>query len=144
MILSILPLFHAYSQIVNLWLATIVGARVVYLTELSSAQIELGLREGGATALVGVPRLWYLFHKKIFDSVHTRPAPVRVLFRVMLAVNGWLRDWFGLNAGRFFFRPIHRSFGGKLRLAVSGGANFDEEVAKAFYRLGFTTCRAMA
>ena len=25
-------LFHAYSQIVNLWLATTVGARVVYLT----------------------------------------------------------------------------------------------------------------
>lgn len=137
-ILSLLPLFHAYSQIVNLWLATIIGARVVYLAELSSTGIERGLSEGGATALVGVPRLWYLFHKKIFDAVHSRPAPVRVLFRVMLAVNGWLRDWFGVNAGRFFFKPIHQSFGGKLRLAVSGGANFDEDVAKAFYRLGFT------
>ncbi|HEX6284955.1 MAG TPA: AMP-binding protein, partial [Pyrinomonadaceae bacterium] len=29
-VLSLLPLFHAYSQIVNLWLATIVGAQVVY------------------------------------------------------------------------------------------------------------------
>jgi long-chain acyl-CoA synthetase len=56
----------------------------------------------------------------------------------MLAVNGWLRHWFGVNAGRFFFKPIHQSFGGKLRLAVSAGANFDEDVAKAFYRLGFT------
>jgi long-chain acyl-CoA synthetase len=137
-ILSLLPLFHAYSQIVNLWLATIIGARVVYLSELSSTGIERGLSESGATTLVGVPRLWYLFHKKIFDAVHTRPAPVRVLFRVMLAVNGWLREWFGLNAGRFFFKRIHQSFGGKLRLAVSAGANFDEDVAKAFYRLGFT------
>ncbi len=137
-ILSLLPLFHAYSQIVNLWLATIIGAQVVYLAELSSAGIEQGLNQGGATTLVGVPRLWYLFHKKIFDAVRNRPAPVRVLFRVMLAVNGWLLDWFGVNAGRFFFRPIHQSFGGKLRLAVSAGANFDEDVAKAFYRLGFT------
>lgn len=137
-ILSLLPLFHAYSQIVNLWLATIIGARVVYLTELSSAQIERGLREGGATALVGVPRLWYLFHKKIFDAVHGRPAPVRALFHSLLGVNGWLRDWFGLNAGRYFFKPIHRSFGGKLRLAVSGGASFDEDVARDFHRLGFT------
>lgn len=137
-ILSLLPLFHAYSQIVNLWLATIIGARVVYLAELTSTGIERGLSEGGATVLVGVPRLWYLFHKKIFDAVHTRPAPVRVLFRVMLAVNGWLRDWFGVNAGRFFFKPIHQSFGGKLGLAVSAGATFDEDVAKAFYRLGFT------
>ena len=56
----------------------------------------------------------------------------------MLTVNGWLRDLLDLNAGRLFFRPIHRSFGGKLRLAVSGGASFDEEVARDFHRLGFT------
>ncbi len=137
-ILSLLPLFHAYSQIVNLWLATIIGARVVYLTELSSAGIEQGLRESGATTLVGVPRLWYLFHKKIFDAVRARPAAVRVLFRGMLACNGRLRDWLGLNAGRFLFKPVHRSFGGQLRLAVSAGASFDENVARAFHCLGFT------
>ena len=74
-VLSLLPLFHAYSQVVNLWLATIIGAQVVYLSELSSAGIERGLRESGATALTGVPRLWYLFHKKIFDAVGTKPAP---------------------------------------------------------------------
>src|SRR6266498_2076425 len=137
-ILSLLPLFHAYSQIVNLWLSTIIGARVVYLAELTSAGIERGLKEGGATALVGVPRLWYLFHKKIFDAVHARPAPVRILFRLMLVLNGLLRDWLGLNAGRLFFKPIHQSFGGKLRLAISGGASFDENVARDFHRLGFT------
>lgn len=57
-VLSLLPLFHVYSQAVNLWLATIIGAQVVYITELKSAVIERGLREGSATALVGVPRLW--------------------------------------------------------------------------------------
>jgi len=137
-VLSLLPLFHAYSQIVNLWLATIIGARVVYLTELSSAEIERGLKESGATALVGVPRLWYLFHKKIFDSVRNSTVLVRALFRIMLATNGWLRDSLGFNAGPFFFRTIHKSFGGKLRFAVSGGASFDADVARDFHRLGFT------
>ena len=137
-VLSLLPLFHAYSQIVNLWLATIVGAPVVYLKELSSAGIEQGLKESGATALVGVPRLWYLFHKKIWDGVKSRPLLVRVLFRSLLLCNGLLRDWLGLNAGRWFFRTVHQAFGGKLRLAVSGGANFDMDVAKDFHRLGFT------
>lgn len=137
-VLGLLPLFHNYSQIVNLWLATIIGAQVVYLTELSSTEIERGLKESGATALVGVPRLWYLFHKKIFDEVRKKPAPVRMLFRLMLATNGWLRDSLGLNAGRYFFAPIHKSFGGKLRFAVSGGASFDENVALDFHRLGFT------
>jgi long-chain acyl-CoA synthetase len=137
-VLSLLPLFHAYSQIVNLWLATIIGARVVYLAELTPAEIERGLKDGGATALIGVPRLWYLFHKKIFDAVRARPAPVRAFFRLMLAVNGRLRDWFGINAGPLFFRPVHQSFGGRLRLAVSAGASFDETVARDFHRLGFT------
>lgn len=137
-LLSLLPLFHAYSQIVNLWLATIIGARVVYLTEVNSAQIERGLREGGATALIGVPRLWYLFHKKIFDAVHARARAVRGVFRSLLVVNGWLRDWFGLNAGKIFFGQVHQSFGGQLRLAVSAGASFDANVATDFHRLGFT------
>ena len=137
-VLSLLPLFHTYSQVVNLWLATIIGARVVYIAELSSAEIERGLKESGATALVGVPRLWYLFHKKIFDTVNAQSWPVKTLFRIMLALNGWLRDLFSLNAGRLLFRRVHQSFGGKLRLAVSGGASFDKEVARDFHRLGFT------
>jgi long-chain acyl-CoA synthetase len=137
-ILGLLPLFHNYTQIVNLWMAAIIGARVVYLTELSSAEIERGLKEGGATALVGVPRLWYLFHKKIFDAVRSKPAPVRAWFRIMLVINGWLRDLAGFNAGRLFFGRVHQSFGGKLRLAVSGGASFDADVARDFHRLGFT------
>lgn len=137
-VLSLLPLFHAYSQIVNLWLATIIGAQVVYLRELSSAGIEQGLKQSGATALVGVPRLWYLFHKKIWDGVRAQPLPLRALFRILLFCNGLLRDWFGLNAGRWFFRTVHQAFGGKLRLAVSGGASFDVDVAKNFHRLGFT------
>ncbi len=87
-LLSLLPLFHAYSQIVNLWLATIIGARVVYISELSSAGIEKGLKDSEATALVGVPRLWYLFHKKIFDTVQKRSAPERLLFRFLL-----LAEW---------------------------------------------------
>lgn len=137
-LLSLLPLFHNYSQIVNLWLATIVGGRVIYLTELSTSQIERGLKDSHATALIGVPRLWYLFHKKIFDAVETKTALVRILFRVMLAVNGLLRDFFSLNLGRIFFHQIHQSFGGGLRLAVSGGASFDAGVALDFHRLGFT------
>jgi long-chain acyl-CoA synthetase len=137
-LLSLLPLFHAYSQIVNLWLATIIGSTVVYLADLSSAHVERGLKASHATALVGVPRLWYLFHKKIFDQVNASPLPVRLLFKTLLAVNGLLRDFFGVNAGRLFFRRVHESFGGRVRLAVSAGASFDASVALDFHRLGFT------
>ena len=137
-ILSLLPLFHAYSQIVNLWLATIIGARVVYLNEVNSEEIVRGLKEGGVTALTGVPRLWYLFHKKIWDGVRSQPRAVRLLFHSLLSTNGWLRDTLRINAGRLFFRKVHEGFGGKLRLAVSAGSSFDASVARDYHRLGFT------
>ncbi|MGE0887526.1 MAG: AMP-binding protein [Blastocatellales bacterium] len=137
-VLSLLPPFHVYSQTVNLWLASILGAQVHYVTELSSAAVERALKESRATALLGVPRLWYLFHNKIFDEVKKQAAPVRWLFAAMMRLNGWLRDGPGINAGRLFFRRIHESFGGRLWLAVSGGASFDADVARDFHRLGFT------
>lgn len=137
-VLSVLPLFHAYSQVVNLWLAATFGARVVYFNQLGSAEIEEGLKNCGATALTGVPRLWYLFHKKIFDAVNSKPAPIRWTFKIMLLASGVLRNYARVNAGAFLFRPIHQAFGGKLRLAVSGGATFDSKVGRDFHRLGFT------
>lgn len=137
-ILSLLPLFHAYSQIVNLWLATVIGAQVVYIGEVNSEEIVRGLKEGGVSILTGVPRLWYLFHKKIFDGVRAQPRHVRWLFRSLLGLNGWLRDSVGANAGRIFFHTVHKGFGGKLRLAVSAGSSFDASVAQDYHRLGFT------
>lgn len=137
-VLSLLPMFHAYSQTVNLWLATIFGAEVYYVTELSSAAIERALQASCATALVGVPRLWYLFHKKVFDQVKQQPALSRWFFAAMIKVNGWLRDYLKINAGRLFFGRVHTAFGGRLHLAVSGGASFDPGVARDFHCLGFT------
>lgn len=137
-ILSLLPLFHAYLQIVNLWAATTHGCEVGYLKELSPAELGVAMKTFKPTILTTVPRLWYLFHKKIFDAVEAKSQAVRVLFRTMLALNGSLRDAFGVNLGRRFFGQVHESFGGDLRVAISAGSRFDEGVAADFHRLGFT------
>lgn len=137
-VLGLLPLFHVYSQAVVLWIAPIIGAAVIFISELTSAEIARGLQAGKVTALVGVPRLWYLFHKKIFDEVHAQPAYLQWLFKGMLKINGLLRDLFKINAGRLFFRRVHQFFGGRLRLAISAGARFDPAIARDFYHLGFT------
>ncbi len=137
-ILSLLPLFHAYLQIVNLWVATTVGCEVGYLKELSPAELGSAMKEFKPTILTTVPRLWYLFHKKIFDAVEAKPAIVQRLFRAMLAANGLARDTFGTNLGRKFFGKVHESFGGELRIAISAGSRFDQDVALDFHRLGFT------
>ena len=137
-ILSLLPLFHAYLQIAALWIASTRGCEVIYLKELTPDELSKAMIESRMTILASVPRLWYLFHKKIFDEVRKKPRAVRALFRLLLRMNGALRDGFGINLGKLFFGQVHRSFGGNLRLAISAGSRFDEDVAKDFHRLGFT------
>jgi long-chain acyl-CoA synthetase len=137
-ILSLLPLFHAYLQIVNLWIATTYGCEVGYLKELTPAELSEAMKSFKPTILTTVPRLWYLFHKKIFDAVAAKPKPVQTLFRTMLAINGFARDRLKVNLGRKFFGHVHESFGGKLRIAISAGSRFDQEVAIDFHKLGFT------
>lgn len=137
-ILSLLPLFHAYLQIVNLWVATTYGCEAGYLKELTPAELSSSMKIFKPTMLTTVPRLWYLFHKKIFDAVQSKPKAVQMLFKAMLSTNGFLRDSFNLNLGGKFFGAVHESFGGRLEIAISAGSRFDEEVAIDFYRLGFT------
>lgn len=137
-ILSLLPLFHAYLQIVNLWVATTYGCEVGYLKELTPAELEKAMKEFRMSMLTTVPRLWYLFHKKITDTVAAQPKMVRMLFKAMLATNGFFRDNLNINLGKVLFKKVHASFGGNLKLAISAGSRFDEKVAIDFHRLGFT------
>ncbi|MFN0141801.1 MAG: AMP-binding protein [Pyrinomonadaceae bacterium] len=137
-ILSLLPLFHAYLQIVNMWIATIYGCEVGYLKELTPDELSKAMKEFKPTILTTVPRLWYLFHKKIFDAVAAKSKTVQRIFKTLLALNGKLRDTIGANLGPKLFGEVHEGFGGKLRVAISAGSRFDEAVALDFHKLGFT------
>ncbi len=137
-VLSLLPLFHVYLQIVNLWLATTKGAEAFYLKELTPDELAKAMKVSKMTVLTSVPRLWYMFHKKIFDAVETKPKIIQSLFKTMLRTNSFTRDYLNINLGGLFFKQVHDSFGGNLDLAVSAGSRFDEDVAIDFHRLGFT------
>lgn len=137
-ILSLLPLFHAYLQIVNIWVAMTYACEVGYLKEMTPDELGRAMREFKPTLLTTVPRLWYLFHKKIFDTIAAKPKPVQLIFNTMLSTNGFLRDKFNVNLGDKFFGKVQESFGGNLRFAITAGSRFDEDVAQDFYRLGFT------
>lgn len=137
-ILSLLPLFHAYLQIVNLWVATTYGVEAGYLKELTPDELSKAMKEFKPTILTTVPRLWYLFHKKIFDAVKSQSNVVQTLFKTMLMLNGVSRNSFGVNLGKKFFGKVHDGFGGDLRIAISAGSRFDSDVATDFHKLGFT------
>ena len=137
-LLSLLPLFHAYLQIANLWIAITKGCEVGYLKELSPQELSTAMKEFRPTVLTTVPRLWYLFHKKIFDAIEAKPRVSRTLIRILLRLNGMLRDSLGLNLGPTIFKQVHAGFGGELDKAISAGSRFDSDVALDFHRLGFT------
>ncbi|MEA3509365.1 MAG: AMP-binding protein, partial [candidate division NC10 bacterium] len=96
------------------------------------------MQETGVTFLPGVPQLLALLHRGIFQEIKKRPRPIRLLFNVLLGFAGAARQYFGINPGRLLFTQIHRRFGGRLSILISGGAKLDPAVGRDFYRLGFT------
>jgi long-chain acyl-CoA synthetase len=87
--------------------------------------------------MIGVPALWQMLHRRLTQEIAARPAAVRAAIQAAMALHGELRNRTSLNLGKLLFWPIHRKFGGSLRLLVSGGAALPEEVHQAFHELGF-------
>jgi long-chain acyl-CoA synthetase len=137
-VLSVLPLFHVFAQVVNLWVIASIGGSVYYVKELAPAELTKAFETKEITLLTGVPRLWYLFHKKVFDNVAQQSIVVRTLFDKLLKLNFYLRENFNVNLGKKFFGKVHDGFGGKLGITISAGSRFDEKIAQDYHALGFT------
>ena len=137
-VLSVLPLFHVFAQVVNLWVIASTGGSVYYVKELAPAELTKAFETKEITLLTGVPRLWYLFHKKVFDNVAQQSIVVRTLFDKLLKLNFFLREKFNVNLGKKFFGKVHDGFGGKLNITISAGSRFDEKIARDYHALGFT------
>jgi len=135
-LLSVLPLHHAFAFTVQLILLY-TGARITFPASLKGPDLLACMHETGVTALVGVPQLFYLLHKGIFDQIAKRPPLVQFLLKRLLRLSGALRPT-GINLGRVIFRQVHRHFGGRLRLMASGGARLDPVITRDFLALGFT------
>src|SRR6266566_3867115 len=140
-VLSVLPLFHVLSQMANLLLPLVKGSRVVYLETLNTTELLRALRERQITAFAVVPQFFYLIHERTFKEVSQRGKLAQVAIRALMAVTRFFRK-FGWNIGKIFFRPIHKTFGDKMRYLVTGGSRFDPRIARDFYALGIDILQA--
>ncbi|MHB8418366.1 MAG: AMP-binding protein [Myxococcales bacterium] len=136
-VLSVLPLHHTFEFSCGLLVPFAVGAEITYLDELTADRLGEVLESGRIHALVGVPALWQLLHRRITQELAARPAFVEKAARALMAGNRELRDRTGWNLGKLLFWPVHRKLGGNLRVMVSGGSALSEEVHDAFRGLGF-------
>jgi len=118
--LSILPLYHTYAFMVNLIVPLFLGGTVTHSPpNFKPQELSSIIKEANVTVLVGVPQLFSLLHKAIFDKLNEIPA-----FLLPFIIP-------------FIRRRLHCRLGRSLRLMVSGGASLQPKIGCDFFRLGF-------
>ena len=65
--LSVLPLRHTFEFTTGLLVPLSRGAQITYLPELTGEAISAALKKGHVTAIVGVPALWDLLRRRLFQ-----------------------------------------------------------------------------
>jgi long-chain acyl-CoA synthetase len=140
-ILGVLPLFHVLSQMANLLLPLVKGARVVYLETLNTTELLRALQERTITLFAVVPQFYYLIHERIFKEVAQRGRLAQSGLRTLMNLNRGLRS-LGINAGRIFFGKLHATFGEEMRYLITGGSRFDPQIGRDFHALGIDVLQA--
>ena len=128
--IAILPFHHAYPLMTTILVPLSVGCTIVFLDRLTPEDILEKLQKYRVTILVGVPRLYNLFHRRIREKIGESLLG-RLMFKLMKRVPS-------KGVRKKVFSKVHEVFGGNIKYFVSGGAKLDPEVAQDFVTLGFT------
>lgn len=144
-LLSFLPLSHTFERTVGYYLPIMAGASVAYARSIGQLADDLATVQ--PTAMIAVPRIFERVHGRIQESLKQQSPLARRLFQTTVDV-GWAR--FERRQGRAAWRPklllwpllerlvarkVQARLGGRLRLAVSGGAPISPEIARFFIGL---------
>jgi long-chain acyl-CoA synthetase len=132
-----LPLHHTYPFTVGLLNSLATGATLVLPEGISGPEILEACAKGRPTALLAVPRLCTAIWDSVSAGVRARGTFARRAFAALLAASIAGRRYTKLRVGRWFFRAIHKRFGGALDLIGCGGAKLPGELAWNLEGLGF-------
>jgi len=135
-LLSLLPLHHTFEFTCGMLLPLASGATIVYPLGVDAANLSRTLSAVRPTALIGVPALWQAIHRRILDGVEERGFFFHAGFDRLRDFNRRLDHDLKVNLGSVLFRPAHAALGGRLRLAVSGGAALPKRIAEFFNDIG--------
>jgi long-chain acyl-CoA synthetase len=139
--LSFLPLSHMFERTGGYYLPLAIGATVAFARGIQ--QLPDDLLSQRPTAMFAVPRVFERFAARIREGVAGSPWKRRLLERCVVAGGrielggATLLDRLTVPLLRALVaRPILARFGGRLRLAVAGGAAMDPGIAGLFIGLG--------
>lgn len=139
--LSLLPLSHMFERTGGYYLPLFLGAKVAYARSVS--QLAEDLASERPTIMFAVPRVFEKFAARVNEALAKSPVK-KCLFRLVVAAGG--RAARG-EAGLFdrltlallrnrVAGPVLGRLGGRMRLAVLGGAPLDPSIAWLFLGLG--------
>jgi long-chain acyl-CoA synthetase len=145
--LSVLPLAHAFERTIGYYLPMMGGSTVAYARSVQDLREDL--RSIRPTALLAVPRLFERIHAAVLSRAEK--SPLRHFLLDLTVSLGWrqfearqgrgpaLGAWAAMAwrlLDRLVAARVRAAFGGRLRVAVSGGATLPENVARFLIGLG--------
>lgn len=136
--ISLLPLHHTYSFMVTCLYPLLEGLQICYPLSLNSEDLLSCMKRNRVSMFVAVPQVYLLLDRVIKEKLHKIPSGARLIIDVAAETLWWLRKVFKINLSRLLFFKIHRNFGGKLRLMITGGAKLEPQVILDFFKWGFT------
>src|SRR5262249_19950166 len=135
-LLSVLPLHHTFEFSAGMLTPFSRGAEVTYLDALTTDRLGEVLESGHVTAMIGVPALWTLLHRKVTQELAEKPAIIEQAVKALMSAHGALRNRKNINLGKLLFWPVHRKLGGRVKFLGSRGPALSQEGPPAFPPLG--------
>lgn len=145
--LSFLPLSHTFERTCGYYGAMMCGSTTVYARSIQQLAEDIQIVK--PTVIVSVPRIFERIYDRLQDQLRKQSLLKRSIFNLAVAV-GWKR--FLISQKRAFYGPsqllwpllnklvarqVHEKLGGRIQLAVSGGAALPYPIARLFLGLGF-------
>lgn len=130
--LSILPLHHTYECTVNFLLMLYSGARISFCEGLR--YIVDNLKEVKPTVMVAVPLIYEKMYKNIFETAK-KTGKLKTLNKGLKISN--MARKINVDLRKKLFTDVLNGFGGRLRLAIAGGAASKPDVLQGMQDLGF-------
>lgn len=138
--LSFLPLSHMLERTGGYYLPMLAGARVSYARSVQTLADDLMSLQ--PTVLISVPRVFERVYARIQEALDKGSALKRLLMRLTQRV-GWLRFCNTTHPLRILWPLLERlvaekvrtRMGGRMRIAVTGGAPISQPVARFFLSL---------
>ncbi len=125
--LSVLPLHHTYECTCGFLCQVYRGSTVAQCEGLR--HIVKNMQESQVTIMLAVPLMIESFYRKIYSKEN------RAKLKKAVAISNALRK-VGIDVRKKLFAKVHTTFGGKLKLLISGGAPVDPNMLTALQDLG--------